>query len=125
MAREKGKEIYIRNVFLQGLLLLDPEDSPVESIKPQLKKIPKLVKKFGLTRHELAIGYLRENVPWAKLIFGAETPDQVEENVKAYKKEVRFSTDLVMDVIETFPNVDENVLIPKMWRQNEHTTDQS
>ena len=130
LAREKGKEIYIRNVLLQGLLLMNSKDSPVRIVKPELIKVAMLAKDLKLTRRDLAISYLRAIAPEANLIFGAETPEQIEENVKSYHKlysdPVNKWSDffsylagtgiLVFKVRETFSNVDEKILIPKMWK---------
>lgn len=115
LALQRNKEIYLRNIFLQGLLLMKPESIPerFSFIKRELEKLNVLLKENDLTAQELLIGYLKNSFPSAKLIFGAETPEQVEENVEAWNKRIPFG--LLDEIKKVFSNVDEKKLIPKMW----------
>ncbi len=116
LARKKGKELYIRSVFLQGLLLMDREQLPVEMnniARPVLEKLEFVIKEFNLTRQELALGYVKTQFPEAKIIFGAETVGQVKENAGFW------NSNLPQTVIErlhqAFESVDRTILDPVLW----------
>ncbi len=115
VAAEKKKQVYIRSVFLQGLILMDSKDLPAHMsfAGPVLDKIKSLSRDMSLTRHELALGYLKERFPEAKLIIGVETPEQVIENVMSWKRKT--AVDLIPLVSKYFDQVDEKILNPSLW----------
>ena len=115
LACQKKKQIYIRSVFLQGLILMNLEDIPsrISSVKPVLEKINALASEFGLTRQELALGYLKTRMPEAKLIIGVDTVQQVLVNTMAWRKDS--PAILQTRVTETFDLVDEKILNPVLW----------
>ena len=55
--------------------------------RPIIEKIESLSNELGLLRQEMAIGYIKSEMPNAYVIFGAETPTQVRENMTAWQKE--------------------------------------
>jgi aryl-alcohol dehydrogenase-like predicted oxidoreductase len=117
LATMRGKQIYVRSVFLQGLILMDSGDLPQHMLfaMPVLDRIKALSKELGLTRHELALGYLRQRMPAAKLLIGAEIPEQVSENLLAFARAPR--ADIVTPIQKHFDQVDEKILNPVLWRK--------
>ncbi|MCK5023201.1 MAG: aldo/keto reductase [Candidatus Aenigmarchaeota archaeon] len=112
---EKRKTIYIRSVFLQGLILMNSREIPekMASTKPVIEKIESLSDQFGLSRQEIALGYIKSEMPNAHVIFGAETPSQVRENMTAWQKEIPES--LCNRIKTLFANVNERILNPVLW----------
>jgi aryl-alcohol dehydrogenase-like predicted oxidoreductase len=114
LAEEKGKEIYLRNIFLQGLLLSDY--CPISIVELEVEKLKQFSLDTGLTRCKIALGYLKIMAPQANLIFGAETQDQIRECVHS-SSDFFYNDDIVLKIRELFSNVPDDVLIPKMWRK--------
>lgn len=115
LACQKKKQIYIRSVFLQGLILMNPEEIPsgLSSGRPVLEKLNALASEFGLTQQELALGYLKAKMPQAKLIIGVDTVQQLMTNVMAWRKKIPAKLQTL--VPEMFDAVDEKILNPSMW----------
>lgn len=115
LADERKKKIYIRSVFLQGLLLMDAEEIPenMDFVKPVLNKLDEISSDFGLTRRELALGYVKTQMPDSNVIFGADMPEHVSENVSSWKKSMPVS--LVSKLKEAFDSVEEKILNPVLW----------
>jgi len=115
LADKKGKMIYIRSIFLQGLILMEPAEIPEKMCfaRPVVEKIECLLNEFGFSRQEMAMGYIKSEMPNARVIFGVETPEQVMENVEACKKKMPDS--LGSKVRALFANVDEQILNPSLW----------
>ena len=115
VAKAKKKDVYIRSIFLQGLLLMNTQALPVNMsfAAPYIEKFERLSKEFGLTRHEIALGYIKSEIPTGKVIFGAETKEQVTENLAAWKKGV--PTGLSEKIMVSFSNVSERILNPSLW----------
>lgn len=115
LACQRGKQIYIRSAFLQGLILMSPDDLPTKlaSARPILMKIDALASELGLTRQELALGYLKTRMPRAHVIFGVDAVHQVLANVLAWRRDAPAALD--ERVAQAFDRVDEKILNPTLW----------
>ena len=115
LAVAKKKKIYIRSVFLQGLILMRESEIPesLEFAKPALKILDKLAKEFGMARQEMALGYVKQKFAHAKIVFGAETPKQVSDTVSAWMADAMNSIPNKLE--ESFSSVDERILNPSLW----------
>ena len=115
LAHYKKNQIFIRSIYLQGLLLMDSEKIPekLAFARPLIESFESLAKNLGLTRQEIALGYLKLEMPHGHLIFGAETPTQVKENVVAWGKKMPES--LAGQIKALFPKVREDILNPVLW----------
>jgi len=115
IAEEKRKSVYIRSIFLQGLILMEPEKLPdqVKFARPLLEKLNQLCNAFSVNRQEFAIGYIKSKYPAAHVIFGAETPDQVKTNVALWLKTL--PEELFNQVNGHFFSVDPRVINPTFW----------
>lgn len=114
-ARLKNKTIYARSVYLQGLLLMEPEDlsTEMEFASPLLQEIKGLVAATGYSRKELAMAFVVSAYPQAKLVIGAETLEQVLQNVQLMKSKLQ---EKQVDLIrEKFIEVEERILNPAQW----------
>ena len=68
---------------------------------------------FGVTRHELALGYVKARLPRARVLVGVETPSQLNDDLASWEKPA--APGLVAAVEECFGQVDEKVLNPSLW----------
>lgn len=114
-AERCGKQIYVRSVFLQGLLLQNVGDLP-DSLRfaiPVIERLVNLSKKTGFSLKQLALGYVKSSYPKQKVIFGCETVQQATENLKLW------ATELPAQIIEQlrgeFRNIPEKLLNPSLW----------
>lgn len=115
IAGRLGKRIYIRSIYLQGLLAMDSNNVPekMSFSLPVLKVVDYLCLEFNLGRKEIALGYVKAQFPSAHVLFGAETAEQVLENIAIWKNDI---PDEICQVIQsTFPDVDEKILNPALW----------
>jgi aryl-alcohol dehydrogenase-like predicted oxidoreductase len=115
LASKKRKDVYIRSIFLQGLILM-PSDSIPDKMafaKPVIEKMELLSKSLGMTRQEMALGYLKREIPEAKLVFGVETRDQIVEIENSWRGPSPSS--LISMAKESFGDVDERILNPILW----------
>lgn len=114
-AEEFGKKIYIRSIFLQGLILMDTRELPSSMVFAEgvLRRVGELTDELRLTRAQLAVGYVRAQWPGASLVLGAETPEQVRENAKFY--DVCLDRAVCSRIRQEFLQVDEKILNPSQW----------
>lgn len=114
----KGRRcgIYIRSIFLQGLLLMKAGEIPgkMASVKPALTALDRLASRDGLDRRALALLYVRDKYPEAKVIFGAEAHEQVLQNIRCWR--LTAPEGLFSDLDDSLPELDESILNPARWR---------
>lgn len=115
LADDAGKTIYIRSIFLQGLLLMPSESLPehMRFAAPVINRLALYAQDIGLTVKELCIGYTKHTFPHSRLIFGAETQAQVKENMECW--DVDWPSDLSQKIQREFEEIDEMMLNPSLW----------
>ncbi len=116
LADKKRKKIYIRSAFLQGLILMDVDEIPEKMffVKPIIEKLESISSDLKLSRQELALRYIKTEMPQAKVVIGVDTPKQIKENIKGWNKQ--FNSSLAQKVKKLFNNVDEKILNPTLWQ---------
>jgi aryl-alcohol dehydrogenase-like predicted oxidoreductase len=114
-ANRRGKVIYLRSVFLQGLLLMLPEELPesMQFAAPILNRLIGFAAKIGLSVKQLALAYAQSMHPEAKVIFGSETVKQVRENLALWATSI--PSDVIREVREEFRDTSETILDPRFW----------
>jgi len=116
-AEEKNKTIYIRSVFLQGLLLLNPDklSKSMQFTYNVLEKFNMLADKCGISRQQLAFSFVIKAYPAVKIVLGAETSRQVKSNLVVLESTNIVSDDIVDEARNLFNNVGDNILNPALW----------
>jgi aryl-alcohol dehydrogenase-like predicted oxidoreductase len=114
-AVQNKKDIYIRSVFLQGLILLTGSELPdqMKFAKEVLDDLNAFCRDNGLSRWELAISYVKCRYPESYVLFGAEAVKQVEDNIARWDYTV--GEELMRTIDERYGHVDENIINPLRW----------
>jgi len=115
LAYQLNKQIYIRSIYLQGLLLINHHtiSDGMKHVQPLLEKLDELARAQGLNRKALALGYVKAQMPGCKIIFGADVPIHVTENYKLFMNTL--SPEIVTLIQNTFNEVDERIVDPRQW----------
>jgi aryl-alcohol dehydrogenase-like predicted oxidoreductase len=114
-AELRGTQVYIRSVYLQGLLLLKTLELP-ESMafaKPVMQKLEAFSRKTGFSAKQLALGYAKSAYPRHKVVFGCETIKQLSENIELWK--IELPEGIVLGLREEFQNIPEIIINPSLW----------
>jgi len=116
-AQEQDKEIYIRSVFLQGLLLMPPKELPPNMIiaSPFLDDIRAIARKSNIPLHHLALGYMKATQPKAKLIIGAEQESQLKEVIS--NADMELPLEVIQEILNKFYDIDEKIINPTLWQR--------
>jgi len=114
-AKSFGKEIYVRSVFLQGLLLMNASDLPASMrfATTVAERLINFADDTGFSLKQLALGYVRSAYPEQKVLLGCETLEQVRENLEIWSKET--PRDIVDRVRREFQDIPEKILNPSLW----------
>lgn len=108
----KGVEIHARSVFLQGLLLMDPDSLPsyFDSIRNHLREYHRFIKHRGIDPVRAALGFVAGLEEVDVVICGVNNLLQLEEICRAAKDPVDSGmfTDFAID--------DTSILNPSLWK---------
>ena len=115
LADEKGKLVYIRSVFLQGLLLMKPEDlqANMAFAKPALTKLDFLCNQYKLTPNRLALLYIKQKYTQGKVVFGAEMSEQIIQNMEDFNGNLPEA--LMNEINSIFSDAREDLIDPSKW----------
>ncbi|MEP6616492.1 MAG: aldo/keto reductase [Ginsengibacter sp.] len=113
-AKENGKTIQVRSVYLQGLFFKAPGTlSPkLLPLNPYLVMINEMAKDFNLSVEELAMAYVIQQPLIDEIIIGVENSMQLLRNIELFTK------DYSRDITEAVNNIkipEEKLLYPKNW----------
>jgi aryl-alcohol dehydrogenase-like predicted oxidoreductase len=111
-----GIEVHARSVFLQGLFFLDHNELPefLLDAKEPLRNLKRLSIRTGLSIRDLALLYIRDVPGVDKIIIGAETVDQLRENVEAFQKR-SLPTHVIQEIGKVFEKIPEAIINPSRW----------
>ena len=115
LAGKKKKQIYVRSIFLQGLLLMNSTDLP-ENMRfalSVLERFEKLSQETGVSKKDISLGYVMQSYPEAKIVIGVETPEQLKDNLKSC--ETGLHPGFMEQARKEFEPVEDRILNPALW----------
>lgn len=115
--QQAGIFVFIRSVFLKGLLLTDPDLLPADLLDAAgpLKKLSVLASRAGMNMAEVAFSYVHHREGIGSLVIGADTAQQLRENC-ALMSVPRLSDDLAAEMECLAAEVPERIIIPGRWQ---------
>jgi aryl-alcohol dehydrogenase-like predicted oxidoreductase len=116
-AKDSGKELHTRSVFLQGLFFKPAEDFPAKlaPLQPAIQRLHRLCKSSNFavcTMQELALNYALHNPLIDAVLFGIETASQLTETLGAVRDDF---DPAVAQEIEAVTVPDQHLLNPVHW----------
>jgi len=114
--KQSGKIVFVRSVFLQGLLLMDDGQIPdfLHEARKPLAMLRDLAAQEGVSVAQLAISFVRDLDFVHSLVIGAETVQQVKENVQLIEGPA-LSADTRERICREIPALSEFILNPHLW----------
>lgn len=116
---DAGMMIFVRSVFLQGLVFLQPEqvEPRIAFCKPYLEKYLQLSREFSMSPAALAMSYVLSVPGVTTVVLGCQTPQQLEANCRLVDQ-VKALTEAQMDKLrEAFADIDPRVIDPREWNK--------
>lgn len=107
--KNRDYTVFVRSVFLQGLFFLDPDQVTdpilVEHAVPKIRILRRIAEAEGMSIAQLAIAFMRDTAGVTSLVLGADTPQQVKENL-AYFDAPNLSASVMETLRREFAFVD-------------------
>ncbi|MCP3876724.1 MAG: aldo/keto reductase [Desulfobacteraceae bacterium] len=112
-ADRANKTLYIRSVFLQGLLLMDDLPEKMVFASDYHRKVALLAEELGISVAELALWYVREVFPEAKIVIGVDSSEQLQNNIDIWNdKSCKIDW---ASIIKEIGFVPQRVINPTLW----------
>ncbi|MBT2288401.1 aldo/keto reductase [Paenibacillus albidus] len=114
---EKGIEVFVRSIYLQGLLLMAPEDLPdkLKQAKKPLELLSKFSEETGISIKEFSFLFVRDLPGVSKIIIGCETIDQLKENLTMMELPP-LKKEMIKEICQLFIDIPIKIIDPRMWK---------
>ena len=116
MAKKNHVKVFARSAFLQGLLLMDPEQLPphLEIAKPYIEKFRHITEKnhFTVEAGALLYSYCHPGIDY--VVFGVDTEMQLVQNLKICGQSEDFCA-CWKDLYGAFADVPKEIVVPSLW----------
>jgi aryl-alcohol dehydrogenase-like predicted oxidoreductase len=113
-AKEAGKEIHVRSIYLQGLFFMTDEQIPAKlaPLMPSLKAIRNLAKENGVSVESLALNYVINNKMVDKVLFGVDTNEHLNRSLDSLECPLPSE---VLEQVEELIIENRQLLNPRYW----------
>lgn len=117
-AREKNIKIYIRSVFLQGLLLADMNSElwQEKNVVHQMMELHEIAQSLGCSMAQLAVNYINSIKDIERYLVGCETEKQIHENIMIYQQMKKVPQDICKQIQKISNSVEKRMIDPRIWR---------
>ena len=114
-AKDKGKIIQVRSIYLQGLFFMDTNQIPSQltSLRKYLIRLKNIAKELNLSIAELSIAYVILTSQIDEIVLGVENSTQMLENITLFSK--IYDTKII-DEIDKIKVKEIELLYPKNWK---------
>ena len=109
-------KVFARSSLLQGLITMNPDDLPsrVGFAKDYVIEFKQICSKFGITPLDAAVSYVGNKKGIDYVVFGVDNLEQLKEYIKI--QAIDLPCGMQATIMESFSNVDENVVNPSLWK---------
>ncbi len=110
-------EIHTRSAFIQGLVTLRPEQIPpfLKKAGPIIRKMDQICSDAGISRVQLAMAYVKREPAISHLVFGVDSLEQLEEDIRLFQKEA--PAGLLGQIDSEFSGIEADIVMPSLWKR--------
>ncbi len=114
---KSGMMVFVRSVFLQGLVFHTPEDLDprMDFCRSYLRKYLDLCEKYGLSPAVLALSFVLSVPGVTAAVLGCDNVSQLENNCALFEQTVQLTVEQMEELYETFRGIDSRVINPGVW----------
>lgn len=114
VAKKNGVAVFARSPFLQGLLLMRPNELPehLTDLRPQLEQFIAIAARHSLTQAEAALRFASA-CRADHIVFGVDIRAQLEEDVSV--KASSSDHELATEIRDAFKNLNRGAINPSLW----------
>lgn len=112
-----SKFIFIRSIFLQGLLLMDTSKIPkhLNEAKIYLKIFSNYANKLNMSKLDLAISFISHFSTNSIMIFGSHNLKQSISNIESFNHIKTIKSEIIQNIIQDFSNINPYIYDTRRW----------
>ena len=116
-AKDSGKLLYVRSIYLQGLVFRSPDDSFVCKMGAEryISELSRIALREGLTMQELACLYVKGVKEIDEIILGCESPQEVRENLSILDSGRTLSEESAREIEICMKEIPQAIIDPRKW----------
>jgi aryl-alcohol dehydrogenase-like predicted oxidoreductase len=109
--------IFVRSVYLQGLVFLTPEtlDPRMDFALPYLNKFIDFCKEFDMSPAVLALSFVLSLEGISAAVLGVQTNEQMAQNCTLFEQARKLTPSQMEKLHEAFRGIDPRVINPGCW----------
>src|SRR3989344_3845753 len=118
IAKKNNVTVFARSPFLQGLLLMQPNELPahLSYLRPHLERFIAIAKKYNLSQTEAALRFTLAACRANHIVFGIDTLAQLTEDTRiAAMPASTASSDWIAEAQESFKDLNHGAINPSLW----------
>lgn len=114
---ETGLVLLARSVYLQGMVFMKPDDAKVVQLgmTEHVRRFRDLADRLGESPGRLAADFVKSVDEIGYVLFGAETPEQVRENVASFSDSSVWNNELIAQQVTASSAIPDNSVDPRYW----------
>lgn len=118
-AKKRDKLIFIRSIYLQGLLLMDINKVPVHlaDAKEYLEKLVNYANILDISVNELCLFFVNQVAKNSILLFGCDNLTQAKENIQLFNLQKTIDAAVLENLQRDFSNIEEEIYNPTKWNK--------
>lgn len=118
LAKKNKVTVFARSPFLQGLLLMQPNELPkhLALLRPQLEQFIEISRRNGLTQTEASLHFADAMCHADRIVVGVDTKKQLEQNIGIMKTYTPASNESwLAEMQATFKDLNRGAINPSLW----------
>lgn len=117
LAKESGKEVQARSIFLQGALFMNIDSLPswLQPLKPYVKMLAEVSKLTGLSIMELVFLYVISQPGINQFLVGVDNIQHLESNIQAIEACLKQERESILPLIDQIDVKEIELLNPSSW----------
>ncbi len=116
-AHSKDIAVFVRSIYLQGLILMENSDVPdkLMDIIPFKNQLKEICEHSGRTVNEVAMKFPLTQEGVTGIVFGVDNLNQLKENINLYNKH-SLEKPIIENILNEFNDIPEYLLDPRQWK---------
>ena len=117
VAKKNNVTVFARSPFLQGLLLMQPDQLPerLAHVRPYLEQFIEIIKQYRLSPAEASLFFVKARCPADHVVFGVETLPQLKEDISIMRDSVAVTGGWMDELERCFRGMNRGVINPSLW----------
>ncbi len=114
LAEKNQVTVFARSPFLQGLLLMQPNELPTHLayLRPHLEQFIEIAKRYHLTQAEAALQFSATSARAPYVVFGVEEVEQLTQN---FAMSHEASATFIIEIQNAFSILNHGAINPSLW----------